>query len=254
MLIFFSVSDGSSAYLLSSYGDSSDIYDNGAGIKFYAELPLFTYFQIGANAGLNTMKTPAENDLSMTTAGTNAGINYFLTSRLNLFPFADIGYYFATYNNLRRKNPYYGGNLRTSYFLKPNLSIIAEGGYYQFMTANDPRFEGIKISVGASISPGTGNEGNINVDDVDFNQIYPVFYKYYDENDFGKVSIQNLENGNINNVKVSFFVKQYMAQPKVCASYNTIPRNGTKEIPVKRFQRRYSENYRSYKGKRRYYC
>ena len=213
-------------------GDSSDIYDNGAGIKFYAELPVFTYFQIGANAGLGTMNTPADNDLSMTTAGANAGINYFLTSRLNLSLFADGGYYFASYNNLREKNPYWGGNLRTSYFLKPNLSIIAEGGYYQFMTANDPRFEGIKISVGASISPGIGNEGNINVDDVDFNQIYPVFYKYYDDNKFGKLTIQNLENGNINNVKVSFFVKQYMAQPKVCATYNTIPRNGTKDISV----------------------
>lgn len=222
--------------LLPSYyipmSDSSDIYDSGAGLKFYAELPLFTYFQIGANAGYNIMTTPAENDLTMTTAGANAGINYFLTSRLNLSLFGDGGYYFATYNNLKEKNPYVGGNLRASYYLKPNLSITAEGGYYRFLTLSDPRFEGVKISIGASISTATGIEGKINVDDVEFNQIYPVFYKYYDNNEFGKLSIQNLENGSINNVKVSFFIKQYMAQPKVCAEFNSIPRNGKKEIPV----------------------
>ncbi len=222
--------------LLPSYylplSDSSDTYDNGAGIKFYAELPIFTYFQIGANAGYNIMATPAENDLTMTTAGANAGINHFLTSRFNVSLFADAGYYFATYNNLKEKNPYIGGNLRTSYYLKPNLSIIAEGGYYRFLTAADPRFEGIKISVGASMSPGTGNSGNIDVNNVQFNQIYPVFYKYYDDHNFGKVTIENLENGSINNVRVKFFIKQYMSQPKLCAEYKTIPRNGKKEIPV----------------------
>ncbi len=222
--------------LLPSYyvpmNDSTDLFDNGAGLKFYAELPLFTYFQAGINAGYNIMPTPAENDLSMTTAGLNAGINYFVTSRFNVSLFADGGYYFATYNNLKEKNPYWGGNMRTSYYLKPNFSIIAEGGYYQFLTAADPRYEGIKISIGASISPGTGNDGNIDVNNVEFKQIYPVFYKYYDDHDFGKVSIQNLENGSINNVKVKFFIKQYMSQPKLCAEFDTISRNGIKEVPV----------------------
>ena len=151
------------------------------------------------------MATPAENDLTMITAGANAGINYFLTSRLNLSLFGDGGYYFATYNNLKEKNPYLGGNLRASYYLKPNLSIIAEGGYYRFLTLSDPRFEGVKISIGASLSSGSGIDGNINVDEIEFEQIYPVFYKNYDNNEFGKVSIQNLENGSISNVKVSFF-------------------------------------------------
>ena len=222
--------------LLPSYylplSSSSDLYDNGTGLKIYAELPLFTYFQLGVNAGYNIMATPADNDLTMTTAGMNAGVNYFVTSRLNLSLFGDGGYYFASYNNISEKNPYIGGNLRASYYLKPNISIIAEGGYYQFMTSEDPRFEGIKISIGASISPGGSNEGSIDVDNIEFKQIYPVFYKYYDENEFGKLTIQNLENGSINNVKVSFFVKQYMAQPKVCAEFNSIPRNGKKEIPV----------------------
>ena len=135
--------------LLPSYylpiSKSTDLYDNGTGIKIYAELPLFTYFQLGANAGYNIMATPADNDLTMTTAGANAGFNYFVTSRLNMALIADGGYYFASYNNISEKNPYLGGNLRASYYLKPNISIIAEGGYYQFLTAADPRFEGIKF-------------------------------------------------------------------------------------------------------------
>jgi tetratricopeptide repeat protein len=211
---------------------SSDLYNTGSGFKVYTEIPYFTYFQTGINAGYNIMPTPAENDLTMTTIGLNSGFNYFLTSRLNMSLFADGGYYFATYNGIKEKNLYVGGNLRASYYLKPNFSITAEGGYYQFLTAADPRFEGIKISVGGTFSPRAGVDENIQIKDAEFNQLYPVFYKFYDDNPFGKISIENRENGRIENVKVSFFIKQYMSQPKVCGTFNSIPRNGIKEIPI----------------------
>ncbi len=218
--------------LLVPLGDSTDLYEKGGGFKVYAEIPFFTYFQAGLNAGYNIIPTPAENDLTMTTAGINSGFNYFVSSRLNISLFADSGYYFATYNTLKEKNPYIGGTLRSSYYLKPNFSITAEGGYTRFLTANNPRYEGIRISIGGTFSPQAGVDNNIEINNIEFNQIYPVFYKYYDDNSFGKITIQNRENGKIENVRVSFFIKQFMSQPKVCATFDSIPKNGEKEIPV----------------------
>ena len=211
---------------------STDLYKNGVGFKLYSEIPYFTYFQTGINAGYNIMVTPAENDLTMTSIGIHSGVNYFITSRLNMALFADSGYYFAEYNNIKEKNPYAGANLRGSYYLKPNFSITAEGGYYQFLSADDPRFEGVKVSVGASFSPHGSVDENIEINNIDFHQIYPVYYKFYDDNPFGNLSIENRENGKIENVKVSFFIKQYMSQPKVCKTFDAIKKNGKEEISI----------------------
>jgi tetratricopeptide (TPR) repeat protein len=212
--------------------ESSDLYNNGIGFTLNSEIPYLKYFQSGINVGYTLISTPADNDLTITSIGINSGINFFVTSRLNFAFFADAGYYFAEYNNEKEKNPYVGANIRTAYYLKPNFSITAEGGYYQFLTANNPRFDGAKISLGISFSPQGNTEKNINIDDIDFDQIYPVFYKYYDDNSFGSISIENKGKGKIENIKVSFFIKQYMSQPRVCAEFDSIDKDGSENVDI----------------------
>jgi tetratricopeptide (TPR) repeat protein len=212
--------------------ESSDLYKTGLGFTLNTEIPYLKYFQSGFNAGYTIISTPAENDLTITSIGINSGINIFLSSRLNFAFFADVGYYFAEYNNEKEKNPYVGANLRTAYYLKPNFSITAEGGYYQFLTANNPRFDGAKISLGVSFSPQGNTEKNIKINNINFDQIYPVFYKFYDDNSFGSISIENNGKGKIENIKVSFFIKQYMSQPRVCAEFASIDKNGRENIDI----------------------
>ena len=49
---------------------------------------------------------------------------------------------------------------------------------------------------------------------VTLNDIYPVFYKFYDDHPIGTAVLHNFEKSAVKNVKVSVFVKEYMTDPK----------------------------------------
>ena len=49
---------------------------------------------------------------------------------------------------------------------------------------------------------------------VDLNDIYPVFYKFYDDHPIGTAILHNYEKSTVQDVKVSVFVKEFMTDPK----------------------------------------
>ena len=49
---------------------------------------------------------------------------------------------------------------------------------------------------------------------IDISDIYPVFYKFYDDHPIGTAVLHNYERSPAQNVKVSVFVKEYMTDPK----------------------------------------
>jgi tetratricopeptide (TPR) repeat protein len=54
----------------------------------------------------------------------------------------------------------------------------------------------------------------VDIKSVDFVTLFPVFFKYYDDNPIGTVTIKNYEDVPVESVKVSFYEKQYMNNPK----------------------------------------
>ena len=58
--------------------------------------------------------------------------------------------------------------------------------------------------------------------DLEFFDIFPVFYKYYDENQVGIATIRNWENHPAEDIEVYLFVKQYMDIPKQCTGPETL--------------------------------
>ena len=51
---------------------------------------------------------------------------------------------------------------------------------------------------------------------VSFYEIFPVFYKYYDENPLGNAVIHNWEESPATDVEVTVFIRHYMDIPKIC--------------------------------------
>jgi hypothetical protein len=62
--------------------------------------------------------------------------------------------------------------------------------------------------------------------------IFPLFYSYYDKNPAGSLLLRNDERGDVAGVKISFFVKQYMDEPKLCAEYPKLARGQEVQVPV----------------------
>jgi len=62
--------------------------------------------------------------------------------------------------------------------------------------------------------PPAAAEGTLQIVKTEFDNIFPVFFKYYDKNPIGKAVIKNSSDMSVENLKVTFFVKHYMDNPK----------------------------------------
>ena len=88
------------------------------------------------------------------------------------------------------------------------------------------------MSLGAQYHVGAG-EGRPDLQvNPEILPIFPLFYSYYDKNPAGRLLIGNEESSSLENVTVSFFVKQYMDQPKLCGRLPCWRAASEKEVPV----------------------
>ena len=72
----------------------------------------------------------------------------------------------------------------------------------------------------------------IEIVDVAFDSIFPVLFKYYDENPIGRVVVRNSDNVPVTDVKLSFFVKRYMDLPKKTAAADKLKSGEEKTIDI----------------------
>jgi len=73
-----------------------------------------------------------------------------------------------------------------------------------------------KGSFGIESASGPVEGPDIVLEDVNLDPVFPVFYKYYDENAIGRAILRNSGTVPIENIKVDLFIKQYMDNPKLC--------------------------------------
>jgi tetratricopeptide (TPR) repeat protein len=98
----------------------------------------------------------------------------------------------------------------------------------------DPLFEGVTAFLSLRWTPGAAGSGDLRpefeIGPPDFQRVFPVFYRYYDETPLGSVSLTNEERRSIEDVQVSFYVPQYMEAPKVVAEFESL--DNQEEITV----------------------
>jgi WD40 repeat protein/tetratricopeptide (TPR) repeat protein len=68
------------------------------------------------------------------------------------------------------------------------------------------------------------------IEGMEFDAVYPVFYKYYDENPIGRAVLRNSGSKSVENVQVSLFIKQYMDNPKICKAPSVLVRGQREEV------------------------
>jgi len=91
-------------------------------------------------------------------------------------------------------------------------------GYRHYFSQPTPFYQGLRINLGSTFRiGGEARKAHIEIYEIQFDPIFSVFYKHYDDHPLGSAVIRNDENGPTKNVSVSFFVSQYMEKPKECA-------------------------------------
>ena len=219
-------------------GRDSETSKLGGGSSLIVQLrtPDFPLFALEAGGGFiaSPLDIPPGEDIDdalLYLFSPRLGIraDYELFPRLFLGAHLHGGYYFASLTadtaleEDQGQNPliHLGGEIK--YRLLPSLSLGLDVSYRNFLGL----FNDVAVSLGATyyfksqtegllIGPQLKPYSGLEVGTIEISPVFPVFYKYYDENPIGSFLLRNTGKIPLEDVKVKVFVNQYMDNPNIC--------------------------------------
>jgi tetratricopeptide (TPR) repeat protein len=215
--------------------DGTPYYSIGGGVSVKGEytpsFAQFLYSGLALGADLVPINSSTKS-VTLLSLGAELGVQYFPIPRLGLRLAACGGEYAGMVAEGTVFNPYIGGLADVSYLLNPSLTLALGASYRYNFTPTDPLYQGIGVSFGVRYHIGAGGgAANLKVEPA-LRPIFPLFYSYYDKNPAGSTTIKNTSTGTIQDLKVSFFVKQFMDQPKVTWTCKELARGEEKTFDV----------------------
>ncbi len=73
---------------------------------------------------------------------------------------------------------------------------------------------------------------SLEIGDVEFDEVFPVFYKYYDEHPIGRAVLYNNGTQPVDNILVKLYIKQYMDNPKLCEASEQLEPGQKSEVSL----------------------
>jgi transglutaminase-like putative cysteine protease len=215
--------------------DGTSFYTIGGGISLKGEysLPFAQFIYTGLVFDANFAPINAsENILTLLSLGPEIGLQVFPITRLGLRIAGIGGWYAGMVTEGTAINGFAGGALDISWLVNPSLTLGVGATYKRYFTPTEAIYEGIGINLGVRYHIGAeGTRASIWVEPA-VRPIFPLFYGYYDKNAAGTIMVRNTSPGPVQDVTVSFYVKQYMDAPKICWQYSQLSRDEEKDIPL----------------------
>jgi hypothetical protein len=215
--------------------DGTPFYSLGGGVSLKGEYVLPFAQLLYTGLGLDVDFAPinsAGKTVTFLGLAPQLGVRYSIVPRFTLKLAGFGGMYFGMIEAGTVIDPYFGGLLDASYLVTPALSLGGGAAYKHMLTPEGAVYQGIGVNLGAQYHIGAGRKKADLKITPQLVPIFPLFYSYYDKNPVGSLLLRNDERGELAGVKVSFFVKQYMDQPKVCSELPKLARSQEVEIPV----------------------
>ena len=120
----------------------------------------------------------------------------------------------------------------------PSFGIEIFGGYDYHHLYNGASFGiGTKVATGLSkrspveTQPTVQTEREyLKISSVELSEVFPVFYKYYDDHSVGAVTLMNTSDTAITNILVAFYINKYMDLPKTTTVSDRIESGEQKSV------------------------
>jgi hypothetical protein len=238
-------------------GESADYFLPGGAADLSLELGFTPKRLLFLAADLGYAYTPykAAESLSTLTAMAGGGVNLELIPRLVLKAFAAGGYYYSFINQdkMGSGNPSLLGGLSLQYLVYPLLNLGIGAAYrnnlglYQGLEVTlgtsfhitDRDYRKSRIDAGRSIRPDL-LEGarrhqpghGIEIQSLELGEIFPVFHKFYDDHPIGTAVLLNKEQAPLQDIRLTFFMKQHMDAPKECPCPKAMARGQSATVEV----------------------
>lgn len=215
-------------------------YGIGFGGFAQADLDLFGFMTVGAEAQLGMNKLPAINSSNLVYGGgLGLGAYYFPLSRLYLGAGGSFGVFqFTTSADIKDQTAsdlYWRAYGELGFRFTPEMTLSATGGYTSYLChGKAPYFNYINAGLGLRYTVPVGKKGSssfitsLKQDDA----AYPVFMSAYRACPFGTVTIRNNDGAEVRNVHVSFRAGKYTASTYESAVISKIKKYGSVEVPL----------------------
>jgi tetratricopeptide (TPR) repeat protein len=211
-------------------GDDAAVFGLGGGGELSARYrpPFFPLVTLGGVVGYELGTLRVSQTISTLSIGAEAGLLWEPLPWLGLHAAARGGYFHSLLNNGGGGGGagFVTGAAGAELLVVPSIGITAEAGY-RWMAGFSGSLIG-SLGVAYHFAPPISIEEQlkmvpkplkgVRLEGISFDDIFPVFYKYYDTHPIGSARLANTESSPIQDVKVSVFVQQYMANPKLCAA------------------------------------
>jgi tetratricopeptide (TPR) repeat protein len=244
-------------------GADASFFTMGAGVDISGEYAFPFLPFLFARGDLGYTYAPAQRLTSMSVMDLSGGVGakWEIVPSLVLKAYARAGYFYGFVNDGSGRSGGSGlaaANLGLSYRLLPGLALGVEGSYRMFFgLLND-----VTVTLaaaytfgasGPSSRPGTeinqpaakpqplqqavpaaataGVDGLV-LANIALADVFPVFYKYYDDHPVGTAVVRNTGSASIQNVMVSVFVKQYMDNPKQVKALDALQAGEEKPVDL----------------------
>ncbi len=224
-------------------GDSTTYFSLGGGGSIGAEyrIPGFPLALARAGIEYGYFPTPAQDSVSFTTADLGLGLAYNFIPNFGVKLYADGGATYGFFNSNAEGywNAYAKAGLDLFASFPPRL-MVSLGGSFQDQFGV---YTGVAATLGVSVGLGkpitvqsfkpaapkplinkpqplkstnaSGKAGTgLDFSSLDIKDIYPVFYKYYDNHPIGTVVLHNWEKTQVQNISVSVWIKEFMSDPR----------------------------------------
>mgnify|MGYP006275235381 CR=1 FL=1 len=207
-------------------------------------VPLFVSGEV--DYGYSPLQAEAAS-LSTISGSAGLGVDFALGDLLSLQAFGKGGYFYGFLDNdfgsgganpcvqggaglSFRPTPSWAFNLLGTYRMRMGLCNTAEVALATVFTPGAPaRWEG--RAAPSQIRP-EAMAGAVNVSSVEFESVFPVFFTYYNEYPVGTVTLRNTSELPAENIILSFYVRQYMDNPKVAPAPERLEPGEETEVDV----------------------
>jgi tetratricopeptide (TPR) repeat protein len=211
-------------------GTESAVFGFGYGgdLAVRYRLPSLRALALGGVAGYEFTTLQMNASLSTISAGAELSLLWEPLAWLGLRIQARGGYFHSFLNDGTGGggNGFASGGAAASFGLFPGFEVSAEIGYRALFGFS----QNLVASLGATyrFAPPVSVEEQlkmmptplkgVRLEGIGFDGVFPVFFKYYDNHPIGKAVLRNTEASPLEDLKVTVYVQQYMANPKVCVA------------------------------------
>ncbi|MBN2536233.1 MAG: tetratricopeptide repeat protein [Spirochaetales bacterium] len=204
-----------------------DLLDPGIPVAIKAGLPLpsLPWLLFHADFSYTYLPLITETSISFLSLGAGSGINIEINPRWVFLLYGTAGGYYGFFNESAHNaegGPRQGGSFYflagfgLEFYLTPIFSMglqISSVNYYFGLHETGMDFiHVIRGGIGGTIHI-DGFRWKVTIDSVQFSDIFPAHYKYYESNSAGTCVIRNKERFPVSDISVTVFVPQYMDRP-----------------------------------------